>query len=162
MPYALLILLLLSGPVRAEIYKCVTAGKTTYSDRPCDAAAEPATLPPLNTIQRKKADDLAKSYDERLSRDKAARDQADAEFVKNHVRKAARDKAVRTAIINHQAIKGMTPGEVESALGSAEEKLPDGSWRYRRDGQRITVQFEEGEVSGVSVKTEKTKGKYSP
>lgn len=162
MPYAFLIFLLLSTPARAEIYKCVTAGKTLYSDRPCDAAAQPAALPPLNTIQRKEGDDLAKSYDDRLSREKKARDAADAAFVKDHAEKTARAKSIRTAIIDHRAIKGMTPGEVESALGSADEKLPDGSWRYRREGQRITVNFEAGEVSGVSVKTEKTKGKYSP
>lgn len=155
-------LLLLSASAHAEIYKCVAGGKTSYSDRPCDTSAEPAALPPLNTIPQKPGDDLVKSYDERLSRGKAARDQADAEFLKSHAVKTAREKAVRAAIINHQAIKGMTPGEVESALGSADEKRADGSWRYRRDDQRITVNFEGGEVSGVSVKTERNREKDKP
>ena len=155
MPYAFLILLLLSTSAHAEIYKCVTAGKTLYSDRPCDAAAQPATLPPLNTIQPREGDDLVKSYDERLSREKKARDASDATFVKDHAEKTARAKALRTAIIDHRAIKGMTPGEVESALGSAEEKLSDGSWRYRRQGQRITVGFKDGQVSSVSTTSEK-------
>lgn len=155
MPYALLILLLLAGPAHAEVYKCVAAGKTTYSDRPCDAAARPATLPPLNTIQRKTGDDLAKSYDERLSRDKAARDEADAEFVKNHAKKVAREKAVRAAIIDHRVVEGMTPSEVDSALGFAEETRPDGSRRYHRDGQRITVRFKNGTVHSTSITAER-------
>ncbi|MDO9453480.1 MAG: DUF4124 domain-containing protein [Stagnimonas sp.] len=150
-----LVLLLLSASAHAEIYKCVAAGKTTYSDRPCDAAAQPAVLPPLNTIERREGDDLAKSYDERLSRDKKARDQSDAAFLKDHAAKGERDKVIRKAIIDHRAVKGMTASEVQSALGSADETLPDGAWRYRRDGQRITVRFEDGQVSSVSTTTEK-------
>lgn len=152
-----LILLLLSATVQAEVYKCVAAGKTLYADRPCNAAAQPAVLPPLNTIQRKPGDDLAKSYDQRLSRGKQARDTADAAFVKDHAIKTERDKIMRKAIIDHRAIKGMTPSEVESALGSADEKLPDGGWRYRRDGQRVSVGFKDGEVSSVSVTSESKK-----
>lgn len=155
MRFLLPALLLLSAPVHAEVYKCVLAGKTSYSDRPCDALAQPATLPPLNTIQRKEGDDLAKNHDERLRRDKQARDQSDAAFLKSHAEKTAREKSVRAAILDHKVIKGMTGSEVESALGWADEKRPDGSWRYRRDGQQITIRFEDGQVSGVSTTSEK-------
>ncbi|MES2683265.1 MAG: DUF4124 domain-containing protein [Pseudomonadota bacterium] len=146
----LLALLMLSTTAKAEVYKCVAAGKTSYSDRPCETGAEPAVLPPLNTIQPKAGDDLAKRYDERLSRDKKARDQADAAFVRDHAARSAREKTVRKAIIDHQVIEGMSGGEVESSLGQADEKRPDGSWRYLRDGQRIIVRFRDGEVSSVS------------
>ncbi len=149
--------LLLSAAAQAEVYKCVTGGRASYSDRPCDAAAEPATLPPLNTIQRKEGDDLANSHDERLRRERQARDQSDAAFLKSHAEKTARAKSVRAAIIDHKVIKGMNASEVESALGSPDEKRPDGSWRYRRDGQRIAVRFEDGEVSGVSTTSEKNR-----
>ncbi len=152
-----LLLLLLSAPAPAAVYKCVVAGSTTYSDRPCDAAAEPAALPPLNTIDRVPGDDLAKRHDERLGRDKQARDKADAAFVKDHGERKAREKTVRDAILDHRAISGMSPSEVESALGSASEKTPDGSWRYRRDGQRITVTFKDGKVHGISTTQEKSK-----
>lgn len=152
-----LILLLLSATAQAEVYKCVTAGKTSYADRPCDAAAQPATLPPLNTIERKPGDDLAKRYDERLSRDKSARDIADAEFVKQRAAQVQREKIMRKAIIDHEVIQGMTPSEVESALGTADEKLPDGRWRYRRNGQRVSIGFNEGEVSSVSTTRESRK-----
>jgi len=155
MRFFLLAFLLSLGTARAEVYKCVVAGKTSYTDRPCDAAAMPADLPPLNTMQRKPGDDLAKSYDERLGREKKSRQQADADFLKQHAAKSAREKRIRSAIINHQVVSGMTPSEVESALGSADEKLPEGAWRYRRDGQRITVTFKDGQVSGLSTVTEK-------
>ena len=151
------ILLLLSAAAQAEVYKCVADGKTTYADRPCDAAALPAVLPPLNTIQRKSGDDLAKRHDERLSKDKKARDVADAEFVKQRAAQIERDQIMRKAIIDHRVIKGMTPSEVESALGAADEKLPDGGWRYRRDGQRVSIGFKEGEVSSVSTTSENKK-----
>ena len=149
--------LLLTSSAHAAVYKCVVAGKTTYSDRACDAAALPAELPPLNIIQRKPGDDLAKNYDERLRRDQKARDQSDAAFLKEHAAQAVRERTMRKAIIDHQAVTGMRPSEVESALGSADEKLPDGSWRYRRDGQRITVRFEDGFVAGVSTTRDKKK-----
>lgn len=157
MHLAALLFLLLSATAQAEVYKCVAAGKTTYADRPCDAAAQPAALPPLNTIERKPGDDLARRHDERLSRDKQARDEADAVFVKERATRIARDKMVRKAIIDHRVIKGMTPSEVESALGAADEKLPDGGWRYRREGQRVSIGFKDGEVYSVSATSESKK-----
>ncbi len=157
MPYALLLLLLVINAAQAAVYKCVVAGQTSYSDQPCAKAAAPAVLPPLNTMQRKAGDDLGKQYDERLSRDKAARDKSDAAFVKQHADQAARDKAIRAAIIDHRVVEGMTPSQVESALGTAEEKRADGSWRFRRDGQRISVGFKDGRVSSVSSSSETKK-----
>lgn len=151
------LLLLVSAAAHAKVYKCVLSGKTTYTDRPCDAAALPANLPPINTEQPHKGDDLVKNYDERRHHDQQARDKADTIFLKSHTQKMAHEKSVREAISEHRAIKGMRASEVESALGRADEKRPDGSWWYRREGQRITVKFEAGQVSGVSTTTEKKK-----
>lgn len=149
--------LLLTSAANAEVYKCVSGDTTRYTDRPCDAATGPARLPPLNTIERKQGDDLARRYDERLSREKKARDQADAAFLKAHSAKTEREKVVRAAIIDHRVISGMTPSEVESAMGAADEKLPEGGWRYRRDGQRTRIQFKNGQVSSVSTTSESKK-----
>jgi hypothetical protein len=33
-----------SNPAKADIYKCVVAGKTTYANAPCSKDAKPATL----------------------------------------------------------------------------------------------------------------------
>ena len=139
----------------AEVYKCVVASRMVYQDRACDIEGKPATLPPITTIKRHDRDDLAKRYDERLSREKKSRDISDAAFLKDHAAKIEREKAVRKAIIDHQVIRGMTPSEVESAMGPADEKLPEGGWRYRRDGQRTSIAFKDGQVSSVSTTSEK-------
>ena len=147
----LLCLLLLSGAAQAAVYKCTVAGKTTYTDQPCHAEAEPAVLPPVTAVQAREAEDLAKSRDARLAREKAARDKADGQFIEAHAEKTAKAKAVRAAIIDHRVIEGMTASEVSSAIGPAEETLPNGDTRHRRDGQRITVSYREGLVSRVSI-----------
>ena len=146
----LLPLVLASGTAPAAVYKCVKDGKTTYTDTPCEAKAAPVTLPPVHSVPAGGSDDLARQFDTRIAEGKKARDESDAAFVKQHAEKTARDKAVRKAIIDHTVIEGMTPSEVQSAVGSADETLPDGSWRYRREGSRLTVRFRDGQVSGVS------------
>lgn len=152
-----LAILLLSGTAQAEVYKCVTAGKTTYTDKPCAPHAPPAALPPVTAIQSSESDDLARRHDERLLQGKKARDEADARFVKSHAEKTERAHRVRDAIIDHEVIKGMTPSEVDSALGPADEVLPDGTRRYRQNGQRTTVRFEDGAVSHISITQERRK-----
>lgn len=151
------LLIVVSVPAYAEVYRCVSEGHARYTDRPCDAASVPAQLPSLNTIKRSQGDNLADRHDERLRREKNARDKADAIFLSKHAAQAEREKAVRRAIIDHQVINGMTPSEVESALGPADEKLPQGGWRYRHDGQRTTILFKSGRVSSVSTISENKK-----
>lgn len=150
-------LLMFATVSHAAVYKCLLQGRLTYTDRPCDAAAQPATLPPVTAIQKSASDDLGKSHDERLSRERKSRDQADAAFLKSHAERSAREKAVRAAIIDHRVIEGMTGSEVDSALGSPDEVLPDGTRRYRRDGQRISIRFRQGAVSGISITTDSRK-----
>lgn len=152
---AFVLLASLSGPLAAAVYKCTVNGKTTYTDQPCNAKAEPAALPPVTAVQSSNGEDLAKSRDERLAREKVARDKADGQFLEAHAAKTAQAKAVRAAIIDHRVIEGMTPSEVSSAIGPAEETLPNGSTRHRRDGQRITVSYRSGLVSGVSISRDK-------
>jgi hypothetical protein len=149
--------LLFAAATEAAVYKCVDKGITRYADQPCAPAAQPATLPPVTTVPAGAADDLVRQRDERLGQQKAARDKADAAFVESHAKRRARENAVRAAIIDHQVIEGMTPSEVQSALGSADEMLPSGAWRYRRGGQRITITFKNAVVSGVSSQAEKNK-----
>lgn len=145
-----ILILLFATTARAEVYKCMVAGKAVYTDRPCNAAAAPAKLPPINTEQPHASDDLVKNHDERQSRALKARDESNAAFLKAQGDKAAREKSVRAAIIDHRVVKGMTATEVESALGRADEKRPDGSWLFLREGLQTTVRFEDGRVSGLS------------
>jgi hypothetical protein len=135
---------------RAAVYKCEAGGRTTYTDKPCASGAEPAALPALQAIPATEGSALAKDFDERVAREKKTRDEADAAFLKQHAKKTAREKAIRKAIIDREVLKGMTPSEVQSAIGHADEVLPDGSWRYRRDGGRVVVRFKAGAVSSVS------------
>ncbi len=152
----LLALLLFTGTAQAEVYKCLAQGKFSYTDTPCDAAARPTELPGLTTIPHGRSENLSKAYDQRLSREKAARDKSDAALVKSHAEKAKHDQAVRAAIIDHRVIKGMTAAEVDSAMGAAEQTLDNGGGRrYRRGGQRLVITFKDGVVTQISNKREK-------
>jgi len=152
-----LTVLLLAGTAQAEVYKCVQAGKATYTDKPCTANAEPAVLPPVQNVPGRDASDLAAQFDARVAQGKKDRDASDAAFIKEHTEKANRAKAVRKAIIDHAVIEGMTPSEVHSAVGTADETLPDGRWRYHRDGERLTVRFKDGRVASVNTIRERKK-----
>jgi hypothetical protein len=147
-------------PLNASaVYKCEADGKITYTDRPCASGTEQHALPEAIIIERpaKSERDLAREHDARIRRETAARDQADAEWVKNHEAKKDREKRVRSAIIQKDVIKGMSAGEVRSALGepgrisrSESHGSPKETWTYTANGERRTVNFKNGEVSSVS------------
>ena len=69
-------LLLAAGfPSWAEVYRCPRGDTTVFSDRPCGDQAVPYQAQrPLVVVPHQKAPDLARQYDERLAREKKARD----------------------------------------------------------------------------------------
>lgn len=157
---ACLLCLLSAVPALAQpIYKCEEKGTITYTDQPCSPGARPAELPgvivaaPPTRSQR----DLARAYDERLARERAARDRADAEWLKEHGNRRDREQRVRKAIIEHRVIKGMTMDEVRRALGEP-DRVAAGetygtakeSWTYADGGKTRTVNFKDGQVISTS------------
>jgi hypothetical protein len=94
------LLLLLSSPAGAEpVYKCEEKGVITYTDRPCAPGATAAELPELivTTPPTRAEQDLAREHDERLARDTAERDAADAAWLEQHEREKAAKPAAKPA-----------------------------------------------------------------
>lgn len=137
----------------AEVYKCTVEGKRIYTDRPCSEDRAPADLPPLNLTAPGKSADLAGQYDRGIAEGRKRRDADDAKFVKEQAAKQARANEIRKAIIDHRALVGMTPGELNSALGVPDERRGDNGnerWTYNESDHRLTVTLRDGRVTGIS------------
>lgn len=149
-------LLLLSVTAGAKpVYKCEEKGKITYTDQPCSPDAQAATLPGLIVAQPPAAAqrEQARAWDQRIARERAERDRADAEWLKRHADRKDREQRVRKAILAHKVIKSMTFDEVRQALGEPDRVETGDSygtdkatWTYLAGGQRRTVNFKNGEV----------------
>lgn len=157
----LVALLLLPLAATAEVYRCAAPdGRVTYTDRPCSTDAAPADLPPLNVTAPGKSADLAGQYDRGLQDGKKRRDAADAKFVKEQGEKQARDKQIRQAIIDRRAISGMTASELNSALGTPDQRSGDNGnerWTYDENDHRLTVTLRDGRVTSISKKENRKK-----
>ena len=153
----LAILLALSGllaalPTRADVYRCQQDGRTTYTDHPCAAGAEPAELPSVTTVApAAHAKRLADQYDREAARaageQRRARIAEDERYQKQH----AQDQAIRKALVEHRVIKGMTPADVRRVLHSPSRIENEGGvserWIYEDGGEHRTVTFRNGVVS---------------
>lgn len=160
-------LLLLSGPAGAKpVYKCEEGGKITFTDQPCSPGAQATTMPGLVVAEppAKSQGELARAWDARIGRERAERDRADAEWLKQHRGRKDREARVRRAIIEHKVIKSMTFDEVKQALGEPDHIDTGDSfgsakttWTYERDGSRRTVNFKNGEVISTLRKNRRTR-----
>lgn len=164
MRFVSVVLLALVGlSVQAStVYRCEKDGHVTFTDRACAGAAPylvpyeasaPVVLAPPSNFER----ELARQYDQRLARNKSARDQADAKWLKDQKGLRDRAAAVRKAIIEHRVIVGMSTDEVKSALGepdrvqkSETHGTDKETWTYLDNGARRTVNFKRGAVSTSS------------
>ncbi|MBI2383310.1 MAG: DUF4124 domain-containing protein [Gammaproteobacteria bacterium] len=148
------LLLSISTSASAEVYRCESQGKVTYTDRPCAAGAPPQALPAPTVVPRGQDErERAREYDRRIERERQARDRADAEWAEAHRARKERDEALRHARIAGKVVKGMDAGDVRSAWGEPAEitrEERDGvvweRWTYRDGGAVRTVQFRGGEV----------------
>lgn len=99
----LFILVLLSGSVSAETYRCTTAGKTVYSDLPCSGQGGRVVIGSESVPQSAEIDALRRAMSDkeqlrRIEQEKAtdeARFRAQAEKVASEDRRAAQEKAAR-------------------------------------------------------------------
>jgi len=146
------------------VYKCEEGGTITFTDQPCAPGARAAELPDLviTAPPTPSQQDLARSHDARLGRERAARAREDAEWLKQHAAAEERAARVRKAILEHRVIRGMTFAEVKRALGEPDQVssgdsygTDKASWVYRRDGRTRTVNFKNGEVTSTSARGRK-------
>lgn len=136
-------------PAAAEVYRCSENGKPVYTDRPCHPGAAAAQLPPLTPIDRQPTSTpLTRQFDAEARADASRKRQADAEWSRNYAARKAHDEGVRSAIIEHRLIKGMTMDEVRRSIG--EPTRIDGEagdqphWTYQNGRERRTLVFAGG------------------
>lgn len=157
--------LLLSVPAGAQpVYRCEEGGAITYTDQPCAPGAAARQLPAVIVVTPPPASQraLAREHDARLARDRAERDRADAEWLKQHGNRRDREARVRKAILAHKVIRGMTMDEVRQALGEPDD-VSGGetfgsdkeSWTYTDSGGTRTVNFKNREVTTTSLRRKK-------
>lgn len=167
-PVRILLSILLASPAAwAEVYRCEQDGKTVYTDRPCAQGAAPyAAQKPMTVLPATpaaSATELEKAHDARAARERQNRDAADAEWLRQHQAKKDKAERVRGGMVRGEAVPGMSPVQVRSAMGEPDELSGETGherWRYREaDGTLVTVQFKNGEVSKVS-RQKKKKGKH--
>ncbi len=166
MRIAVCVMALLAMPASADsVYKCEKDGKIVYTDQPCSRQAQPHELPDAIVITppAQSERELARQHDARIARVRSARNQADAKWLKDHEAKKDYEQRVRTAIIEHEIIKGMSADDVRRAAGEPDKVTrseshgsPKESWTYTSGGETRTVNFKNGEVSSI---TKRRKGK---
>lgn len=71
----------------SKVYRCEVDGVAVWTDRACAAGDLPADLPALGTVPALKGADLAKRYDERTKRERAAHDKARSAWLEAHARR---------------------------------------------------------------------------
>ena len=162
----LLLLLVLTTPARAEIYRCVKDGKTVLTDRPCHAEAEPLVVREPNRVTATAGEKrLAREYERRVERERRGRDQADREWVRQQDAREVDAKRIARAVEQRKVVRGMTPEQVRMLYG-----VPDSvetstvkdhdieQWAYSSGavGKRV-VTFRDGIVASASSKDKKRK-----
>lgn len=153
-------MLLLAGVAQAEVYRCPKADTTVFSDRPCDAAAEPYRAPQAPVIvPHQKAPDLARQYDERVAREKRENAQSDAEWNRQYKARKSTEARLEQARRQRKVVQGMKADEVRRLLGEPTETSRDEdhehvreSWTYRLDDGKTQVYFKDGVVTRTTHK----------
>ncbi|HEU0198115.1 MAG TPA: DUF4124 domain-containing protein [Nevskiaceae bacterium] len=146
--------IVLASQARAAIYRCQTAGKLVYTDRPCTPNAATATLPPLGTVPATPRDGpLVRQYDHRTAAEAKGHEAARRAWLQDYDERRARRQAIEHALAEGDVVTGMTPAQVESAWGEAVQRTGTDRdprrWTYVNGRQRRVVEFSDGVVQRV-------------
>jgi len=154
-------LILLPLVASAELYRCPKDGTTVFSDKPCSDDAQPYMPKPIQVVPATKVPDLAKQYDDRVSKEVKERNKADAAWSKDYEAKKQQDETIRNARMAGKVVVGMTQQQVRDLLGDPQihsrnenKNIVREGWTYKnRDGSRTIVYFKDGIVSSTASKS---------
>jgi hypothetical protein len=172
---------LADGAAAGPLYKCTDGqGAVSYQQTACHGAADGGALrlperPPVQD-QSQGDDHWSVTGQLRRMRSNAAEAAPDARAGKGPATDARapprpRRVEILNAIRRHRVIPGMTPDEVDAALGPPTRSKRDSgglrTWSYRgvdRDGRRhsLTVRFRDGRVIGASGSAVRTPEPFDP
>ncbi len=124
-------------------------GKTFYTDTPCQPGATPVPLPPITPIDRQPTSTpMTRQFDAEARRDAATKRKADEASSKAYAANKAHEEAVRSAIIEHRLIKGMSASELRQSIGEPTridyEGTPSERWLYQNGRDRRMLIFTNG------------------
>ncbi|MFP5306421.1 MAG: DUF4124 domain-containing protein, partial [Gammaproteobacteria bacterium] len=103
---------------QAEVYRCSDSGGVVrYTDKPCGTAAQPIDLPDPIVVPAGPTADLIGEAKERKDTKRAARDEADAEWIEQHEARKAEEERLRNARVTATVVEGMTPADVRRIHG---------------------------------------------
>ena len=140
------------GTADAEVYRCSSGGSVVYTDRPCEAYAEPAELAPIGRVPAQDRQDLEQAFDARRARRLKSRSEHDQRWLETHQARQARADRVRQAQFNKQVIQGMNEDEVRGAIGSPDEIRRSGArqtWIYHQQKHKLALGFESGFLHSI-------------
>ncbi|MGH8504554.1 MAG: DUF4124 domain-containing protein [Stenotrophobium sp.] len=149
------LILLAAGAAHAEVYRCQKDGVTAFSDKPCAKDAEAyRPVNPLQVIPHDTVPDTALKPDDKLERERKARD---AEYARsNHEYEASKHEAaqVRAGLAQGRVTVGMTAAQVRDLMGeplTTRRQKRKGRetevWTFRQDdGSRLAVSLHAGKV----------------
>jgi hypothetical protein len=156
-------LLMLAGaaPAEADVFRCEHDGRLTFTDTPCDAQAQPIEVAEPLSIEATGGSDLAKSYDDRLARERRERIRADSQWLDQHERGKADEQRIRSALGEGRVVAGMSQSQVRQLWGEPsdvqlqiDQSASRERWVYRaaRGGPAgtRTVNFTDGKVAGAA------------
>lgn len=149
------VLLLLAVPAMAQVYRCPQGKTTVFSDKPCDDKAEPYQAQrPVVIVPHEKAPDLAQQYDERLAREKKARDEENASWNRDYKARKAEEERLRKARLQRKVVQGMKADEVRRLMGEPveisrdeDQKSTRETWTYLTDRNKTQIYFKDGVVT---------------
>ena len=157
---ATLFLALFPLGANAEVFRCQKDGTTVFSDKPCADDAQAYNPKPIQIVPSVKAPDLAKQYDQRVTKEIKVRDQANESWNKEYQEQKKQDETIRDARIDGKVVSGMSQEQVRSMLGKPQVTSHNENlgvvregWTYKNpDGSRTLVYFKDGLVTGTSSK----------
>lgn len=156
--------MLLAAPAApAEIYRCEDKGHVRFTDRPCDAQAEPVELRAPIIVPAEPHPDLLGDSDKKSAARRKARDAADAAWVKDYTARKAAEERIRHGRMTRTVVEGMKPDDVRRLHGEPDVvtksrggKTERETWRYTLDdGTQLHVTFTGGAVSAVRTRESK-------
>lgn len=152
------ILMLVATSAMAQVYRCPQGKTTVFSDKPCDDKGELYQAQrPVVVVPHEKAPDLARQYDERLAREKKARDEENSSWNRDYKARKAEEERLRKARAQRRVVQGMKADEVRRLMGEPieirrdeDQKNARETWTYRMDRSKTRVYFKDGVVTRTS------------
>lgn len=151
----IVVLLLITVPATAQVYRCPQGKTTVFSDKPCDSQSQPYQAQrQVIVVPHDKAPDLARQYDERIAREKKAGEAENAAWNRDYKARKTEQERLRAARAKRKVVQGMKEEEVRRLMGEPTEISRDEdrnnireTWTYLQERNKVQVYLKDGVVA---------------